>query len=51
MYYVTVLATDKKTDCPIYKFEDWDMASSFILFQLQQNYRCEVSSLEEKAND
>ena len=51
MFEIIVLTTENKTDCPIYKFNDWTFAGSFIQFQLQHGYSCEVSYAEVNNHD
>lgn len=43
---VVVLSSEQESECPFYRFNMWEMASSFIEFQLSNGYSCLVNKVE-----
>jgi len=51
MIEVIVLSSDDKKSCPFYRFTEWDSASSFIKFNVENGYSCEVNGVEDGTID
>ena len=51
MYNVTILCSENKENCPVYNFENWEMAGSFIQFNIEHGYSCEVNGVNYDRED
>ena len=47
MIEIIILSSDDKSQCPMYKFDNWEMASSFIEFNIKNGYSCEVNGAKD----